>query len=239
MNSENKVENPDSGDLASIFSFRAQVYSIIRHLFLFEPSREYLQSLLQNEVLKAIGEAYPEEYLRTSSQEFLKAVREVLEGGDDMLLDTWAEYARLFIGPSPPIAVPYESFQRDAYGDRRFKGDTWMEVKEWLLDDGYVLEDKRVLEDHAGIEFEYMQLTSMKASELARKEDRDTLFNVLMRQKKFLEEHLTKWIPELCSEIEEKTKSSFYRSLAKFTKAFLKEDLNLLDEALTCLSEGK
>jgi TorA maturation chaperone TorD len=229
MSSKNEVENPKTEQLASIFSLRAQVYSILRHLFLFEPSQEYLHNLLQNKVLKVISEAYPEEDLRTSSQEFLGDVKGLSDGGDEVLVDTWAEYTRLFIGPSPPLAPPYESLQREADEERRFKGETWMNVKEWFLNDGFILEDQKVLEDHAGIEFEYMQLTSIKAVELVRKGDKESLRNLLMRQKKFLEEHLIKWIPKLCAEIEEKTKSPFYRSFAKFTRIFIKEDLSLLD----------
>jgi TorA maturation chaperone TorD len=233
MSSKKEVENPKTEELASIFSLRAQVYSILRHFFLFEPSREYLHNLLQNKVLKVISEAYPEEDLRTSSQEFLRDVKELSDGGDEALVDTWAEYTRLFIGPSPPLAPPYESLQREAEGERRFKGETWMHVKEWFLDDGFLLEDQKVLEDHAGIEFEYMQLTSIKAVELIGKGDKESLRNLLMRQKRFLEEHLTKWIPKLCAEIEEKTKNPFYRSFAKFTRIFIKEDLSLLNEVLT------
>jgi TorA maturation chaperone TorD len=233
MSSKNEVENPKTEELASIFSLRAQVYSILRHFFLFEPSREYLHNLLQNKVLKVISEAYPEEDLRTSSQEFLRDVKELSDGGDEALVDTWAEYTRLFIGPSPPLAPPYESLQREAEGERRFKGETWINVKEWFLDDGFLLEDQKVLEDHAGIEFEYMQLTSINAVELIGKGDKESLRNLLMRQKRFLEEHLTKWIPKLCAEIEEKTKSPFYRSFAKFTRIFIKEDLSLLNEVLT------
>jgi len=238
MSRENEIENFNVDKLTSILFFRTQIYSIIRDIFLFEPSREYLQKLLQHKVLKMISEAYPEECLRVSSAEFLRAVKELLDGGDVMLMETWSEYARLFIGPAPPIVLPYESFHREIGRERRFKGEVWMEVKEWFLDDGFILEDHGVLEDHAGIEFEYMMLTTIKAGELLKEGDRDAILNVLMRQKKFLEEHLKEWIPKLCTEIEEKSKSSFYKSFAKFTRDFLEEDLTLLNELILSLIGG-
>jgi len=237
MSHGDEIENLNIDELTSILFFRARIYSIIRDLFLFEPSQEYLQKLLQDKILEMIGKAYPEECLRTFSAEFLKAINEVL-GGEVKLIDIWAEYARLFIGPAPPIAPPYESLHRPVDGERRFKGEAWMDVKEWFLEDGFILEDHAVLEDHAGIEFEYMMLTTLKASELLKNGERDASLNILVRQKKFLEEHLTKWIPKLCTEIEEGTESSFYRSFAKFTRSFLKEDLVLLDELISYLLGG-
>jgi len=233
MSNRNVAENLNADQLSSILSLRAQVYSIIRHLFLFEPSREYLQNILQHKVLKVISEAYPEEHLRTSSLNFLNAVKELLEEGDERLIDTWAEYTRLFIGPAPPIASPYESIQRPVEKGRGYKGEAWLDVREWLLEDGLILEDHSVLEDHAGIEFEYMMLTTIKANSLLQQGMIDDSLKVLARQKKFLEEHITKWVPKLCSEIEAHSKSYFYRSLAKFTTDFLKEDLDLLNELLS------
>jgi len=238
MSHGDEIENLNVDELTSILFLRARIYSIIRDLFLFEPSQEYLQKLLQDKMLEVISKAYPGECLRTLSAEFLKAINEILGGREVKLIETWAEYTRLFIGPAPPIAPPYESLHRPVDGERRFKGEAWMNVKEWLLEDGLILEDHAVLEDHAGIEFEYMMITTIKASELLRNGERDASLNILVRQKKFLEEHLTKWIPKLCTEIEEETKSPFYRSFAKFTRSFLKEDLVLLDELISYLLGG-
>jgi|GEM_PF-385234 len=238
MSDREEVEDLNVDELTSILFFRARIYSIIRDLFLFEPSQEYLQKLLQDKMLEVISKTYPGECLRTSSAEFLKTVNEILGGREVKLIETWAEYTRLFIGPAPPIAPPYESLQRPVDGERRFKGEAWMDVKEWLLEDGLILEDRAVLEDHAGIEFEYMMITTIKASELLRNGERDASLNILVRQKKFLEEHLTKWIPKLCTEIEGRTKSPFYRSFAKFTRSFLEEDLDLLDELISYLLGG-
>ncbi len=235
MSEEENLPNLSEKEYISLLLFRAQIYSILRNIFLFEPSREYLNNLLQDRFLNKIIEVYPEKCLRDSASDFLEAVMEILRGGENALIDTWAEYTRLFIGPGPPATPPYESLWIDEHEARRYKGEAWLKVRDWLLDEGLILESQTILEDHAGIEFEYMMVSTIKAVEMLEKNDRTGFINILIKQKKFLEEHLITWIIKLCDAIEQKSHSSFYKSFARFTKYFIKEDEDLLKQILNNL----
>ena len=43
----------------------------------------------------------------------------------------------------------------------------------------------------------------------------------LKTQKRFLEEHLVKWVPHFCDEVIKNAEVSFYRELAKLTRSFI------------------
>lgn len=232
MNANNTISNNFS--LLPILLLRARIYSIISYLFLLEPTREYLGELVDDPVLKKLATVYPNSELRHSTIEFLKAIENLLNGGEQQLIDEWAEYTRLFIAPRP-IAVPFESAQRGM----PLKGKAWEEVRDWFLDDGFVLVDKFVLEDHAGVELEYMATTSLKCYELLNEGSLEDAIRILERQKMFMENHVMKWIPKLSDVIEKNSRSFFYRSFAKFTKNYLKEDFELLDEIVEYLKELK
>lgn len=230
MSSNNTISNIFSNSIISILLFRAHIYSVISHLFLLEPTKEYLRELVQDPILKSISTRYSESELKRSTVEFLEAVEELLNAEEQQLIDVWAEYTRLFIAPRP-IAVPFESVQRGG----PFKGKLWEEVREWFLEDGFILEDKSVLEDHAGVELEYMAKTCLRSYELLNEGSTEDSIRILERQWRFMEEHVMKWIPRLCDVISQNSKSSFYRTFARLTKSFLEEDFQLLDELLTYL----
>jgi TorA maturation chaperone TorD len=181
-------------------------------------------------VLKIISAKYPESELMHSTADFLRAVEELLNINEQQLIDVWAEYTRLFIAPRP-IAIPFEAIQRTGL----FKDRSWEEVRKWFLEDGFVLEDKSVLEDHAGVELEYIAKTCLKSYELLTKGSIEDFMKILERQRKFMEEHIMKWIPRLCDIISQNSRNSFYKAFAKFAKTFLEEDYQLLNKLLAYL----
>jgi TorA maturation chaperone TorD len=50
--------------------------------------------------------------------------------------------------------------------------------------------------------------------------------------KRFLVEHLTKWIPQFTSDLEEGTTSPFYKTLARATREFIVGQPNSLDKGI-------
>ena len=50
-------------------------------------------------------------------------------------------------------------------------------------------------------------------------------------QKRFLEDHLVRWVPGFCDKVEDQASSSFYREMASLTKAFLQFEQTALERA--------
>ena len=56
--------------------------------------------------------------------------------------------------------------------------------------------------------------------------------NALRDSRKFLQEHLTKWISDFSRDIQKYALTEFYRGAAIILKGFIFEDLNLLNEII-------
>ena len=48
-----------------------------------------------------------------------------------------------------------------------------------------------------------------------------SLSNYLKNEKKFVDEHLSRWIPDFCEKVIKEAKLPFYREMAKLTKTFI------------------
>ena len=191
------------------------------HLFLEEPSCDFLEKLRGDQLLNSISREYPDKELREAVEGFVKTISEV--SCEEELIDIWTEYTRLFIGVPKSLAPPYESVYRNE--DRLF-GDTWEKIRNWMLDDALAIKNKSVAEDHIGIELEYMMLTSLEAVKMMEDNNIRKLKDIITRQKEFMENHIMQWIPELCNDIEKNTSVEFYRALARVVKTYLEEDWN-------------
>jgi len=216
-------------ELRNIIRVRTYFYYIFKHIFLQEFTEEFLNRLLNDPVLKQVAEMR-ETNLSEALREFLAQASAVLSSSDieGRILDLRVEYTRLFIGPIP-VVIPYETVYR---GERLLKGDTWSTIRNWYLDDGYLLDDKSVLEDHAGVELEYMAHLSEETERAIDSGNLDEAKRLLLRQKEFMEQHLIKWIPRLCRDIEERTREPIYKAFAKLLETFINEDQKFLEKVI-------
>ena len=224
------MENRIDAQVENILRVRAEIYRILRDLFYREPTQELLERLSSHPILKAFSERHPNEGVRKTSKNLMEAGRELIE---KELTDTWAEFTRLFIGPGKPVAIPFESVNRN---ERSLKGEIWTEIRDWLLDSGYILEEKSVLEDHIAVEFEYMMLSSIDALESFKRGKNP--YEILAKQQEFMEEHLLRWVPGFTENIIENSTSSFYRCLAEFTANFIEDDCETLRDVITKVGEN-
>ncbi|MEM3398088.1 MAG: molecular chaperone TorD family protein [Nitrososphaerota archaeon] len=231
MNNDGQIDLPSHGVITSetinaLLKMRITIYHLFKTLFLEEPSEKFLHDILNNEVLRTLSQNYPEKNIRELIAEFLKEA-EKLSRDKDCLTEVWAEYVRLFIGTPVPIVTPYESVNR---GEETLKGKMWLEVRDWMLDDGMILQDNSVLEDHIGIELEYMVVMCTMSLEALRNGDLREVKRLLTRQRRFLENHLLTWLPNVCWKIENESVQRFYRILASLTDNYVKEDYELVME---------
>jgi len=84
--------------------------------------------------------------------------------------------------------------------------------------------------DHIAAELEFMYFLVFKEVEALENSDIETTFGFLEKQRAFLKQHLGAWVFEFADSIEEKAATDFYKNLARATKAFMKEELNYLEE---------
>lgn len=147
------------------------------------------------------------------------------------------EYHRLFVGPAQLPAPPYESVYREGW---RVMGETTLDVKRQYEEAGYALAPSFTeLPDHVTAELAFMALLAEEEARAWEAGDVSAALSWLEREKAFLGDHLTRWVPAFCERLLASTDAPFYRRLAVALREFVtlnaervKALTGLLEEAL-------
>lgn len=131
------------------------------------------------------------------------------------------EYTRLFLGPMEILAQPYGSVWLS--GDKTLMGETSMAVLDMYQEGGFEMDEEfRELPDHIAAELEFLYLLLFRENEALGQEDAGELAAVAALKKRFLLEHLGRWVPDFTAAVAKSSQSAFYRHLAVLTLAFVK-----------------
>ncbi len=127
------------------------------------------------------------------------------------------EYARIFLGPGKPIAHPYEA----VYIDGRLMGESTERVRRCYAEAGLQIRaSNRELPDHISLELAFMAY-------LVSKEEIETERESAWRERqlRFLRDHLSRWVPNLCDKIDQSDAHGFFRQAAREANALVQKDL--------------
>jgi TorA maturation chaperone TorD len=144
---------------------------------------------------------------------------------DELLEDLAVEYARLFLGPGKHIS-PHESvhFQRDDGQWGKLWGASTVEVKKFIESTGLnYTEEYKGLPDHISVEFEFMQQLTLHEEKVWKEADKAAGYR--RAEKKFVEEHLMRWIPGFCEKVIQEAELPFYRAMAALTRSFIEFEI--------------
>ena len=132
----------------------------------------------------------------------LAAMKEGLAAGADHDDVVW-EYRRLFVGPGHLPAPPWGS----VYTDRECVvfGESTLALRAWMRAVGVErLADERTPEDHIGLMLALLSFLAAERPELVDE---------------YLRDHLLTWAPHYLEGLAEAADHSFYRGLARLTRA--------------------
>lgn len=139
-------------------------------------------------------------------------------------------YNRLFVGPMPPLAHPYESVYRSTNG--QLMGQTTIQVIEAYSKAGVALDEAyHDLPDHVAVELEFMAYLVQKEAAARAADDEPLATTHLHQQQAFLREHLTRWIPHFCHRVVEADRGGFYGHAALTLATFILRDLEMIAAA--------
>ncbi len=198
---------------------RSYSYGFLSIVYLQEPTRAFIKSLRASNLL---------DVLNKSDLRFDKTINNIVS--DKYLNDLVLEYTRLFIGPGKHIS-PYESVYRDN-GDALWS-ETTVEVKNFIESSGLEYSyNWSGLPDHIGVELEFMQRLTCHEKEAWAQEDKKQVIRCLEFEKRFIDEHLSQWVPIFCNKVKEETRTAFYREMAELTRQFIVFDSKLIESNL-------
>jgi len=192
-----------AGAEAEMAAARAAVYGLLARVFSAKPSVELVKAMKDRSMsvsLAACGLAMDEDFTGAADAVLAQSLAE--------------EYTRLFVGPGPRIAA-YESVYLPGEGDRgaRLWGAATVAVDRFYREIGLELPEGRI-PDHLGIELEAMALMAGAEAERLLAGDEEGAGRLSIMQQKFCQEHLLRWVPAVCGDIEQEARSSFYKSMA-------------------------
>ncbi len=218
--------------LKSLAEIRSRTYWFLSTLYLVRPDAGFLEDLK----LKL------SEFSEQSDElvELVELIRESLEGEPRELSQRLAvEFTRLFRGIkkgySPP--PPYESVYR---GEGRVMGEATLAVMKFYSEAGFgIIDEDEGPQDYIGVELKFMSLLCYREMESWKNGRIGEGRRYLELEKRFLDEHILRWVPEFCRRVEAEAREEFYAAVARLTEEFIRVDAENLEVLLDAINETK
>jgi TorA maturation chaperone TorD len=222
-----KKKNVNEQQYAQDAYRRSDIYSLLSSVYSQEPDENFIEHLNNSPLRHQLAK---EE--KWDKGFWAQSVQKICE-------DLAVEYTGLFIGPKnhiPPFESLYNYKEKET---RQMWGAVTVEVKKMIESSGLSFEeDYGGIPDHIGIELEFMQKIVKKEAQLWEKKKNDTqLGKTIEFEKKFIDEHLTSWIPDFCQRVIEVAKLDFYRNFAVFTENFVINEKEEVENLLSFFAE--
>ncbi len=193
------------------------LFNLLRQVFLQEPSREIIEGLTEVEL--------PPE----ADDEISRGLKLMIDSArrNKERLIAWTEelaveFARLFVGPKNPPAVPYSSFYLSE--SRTLMTDETVTVRKRYLEAGMAVRNLySIPDDHIGIELEFVcDLTgrTIRLFEEGQQEEASRLFEI---RGDFIRKHMVLWVPLFVEKVIGSAGDDFYRGASYILNASLSE----------------
>lgn len=185
------------------------VLNLLRQVFLMEPSKK---------LLEGIGEIHlsPEE---EADRTGLKGMRDSVKQNENRL-DEWTEqlsleFARLFIGPAHPPAIPFASYYLSE--THSLMTEETMAVRKQYLEAGLALKNLyQMPDDHIAIELDFLYYLTERSIELSGNGGNTEIEKHLKLRHDFLMSHFVLWAPYFVERILESTSEDYFKGAASF-----------------------
>ncbi|MHC5078259.1 MAG: TorD/DmsD family molecular chaperone [Planctomycetota bacterium] len=205
---------------------RSQTYRFFAQVFLEKPTQTLLEAFRDGRFLSELGDVFGTE------------AGSPLTAGPGNLEDLQEEYDALFRVPAGRYVTPYESVYRgEARKDKKNRpggclmGEETLEVLAWFKCTGYFLQGScKELPDHLGCEFEFVGRMCAEESDAHAEGKSDLAAKWRNAQRRFLENHLLRWFPEVAQKIRENDRLGFYALLTELASRFLEHEVKSLSQ---------
>lgn len=225
---------PRFDDLVTINTNRERIYAFLSKVYEVELTRELIDKMRSGDVppldpksLDGLTDSDVQEGFALLSRGIAAMKGKKL---DDVWTDLASDFAGTFLGVKYDI-LPHPSESAYSSGDhlvyQKSRNDVLSYYREAGLDKISTFTEP---EDHVAIELIFMSLLARQTADALNSENIEESKRLIELQKRFLKEHLTKWVPRLCDDILKAARLDFYKGVARMTKGFVSADVSLLDE---------
>ena len=179
----------------------------------YQPGPEFAEEKVFDSMLESAGRIGPD--FAAGARRLGEAFS--AEGPDRLLLD----YTPLFLGPNQALAQPYGSVWLEP--DKTLMQESTMAVIALYEEGGFeIAEDFRELPDHIAAELEFLYLLIFRENQAHRNGEPGALAAAAGLRRRFLDEHLGRWVGPFAAAVRSGAQSAFYRELAGLTDRFVR-----------------
>jgi TorA maturation chaperone TorD len=178
----------------------------------YQPGPEFAEERVFDSMLAAATRIHADlaAHARRLGEEFAR------EGMENLLMD----YTRLFLGPTHTLARPYGSVWLE--GENVVMGESTMAAQALYREGGFDIGTEfREPPDHIAAELEFLYLLIYRENEAHRDGKPDALEAKAALRRRFLDEHLGRWVGPFTAAVKAGAQSNFYRQLAELTHRFV------------------
>lgn len=191
------------------------LYNLLRQLFLKEPTKEIILALSDISLDES-------EEIEAGLKLMASAVKKNRDRLEVWIEELAIEYARLFIGPKNPPAIPYASFYLSESSS--LITDETIEVRKKYLEAGIAVKDLySIPDDHIGIELEFVYYLTQEIIEHFEKGEREESSRLFELRRDFLSDHMALWAPFFIDKVLESTQENFYKGAALILRGIVED----------------
>lgn len=188
------------------------LHNLLRQIFLKEPTHEFLQGLT---ALSPVENA--DDLVSEGLNVLVESVNRNAHRLEEWAEDLSIEYARLFIGPKSPPAVPFASFYLSE--SRALMTDETLAVRKVYLEAGMsVKELYRMPDDHIGTELEFLYYLTQKMIELYEVGHQGESSRLFEMRSDFIKNHMASWVPAFADRVISSTSEDYFRGASLMLK---------------------
>jgi len=191
------------------------VLNLLRQVFLKEPDRKLLEGIGKIDLNSEEG----------AERGGLKGMRDSVQL-NEIRLDEWThqlslEFARLFIGPAHPPAIPFASFYLSE--THSLMTEETMAVRKQYLEAGLALKNLyQMPDDHIAIELDFLYYLTERILELLENGENTEAEMYLKLRHDFLMDHFVLWVPTFANRVLEFTSDDYFKGAASFLLEMVK-----------------
>ena len=141
----------------------------------------------------------------------------IASGADETWEEIVADHRRLFVGPRPLLAAPWESVYRSREG--LVFGDHTAQVRAAYRE--FDLESPllhREPDDHIALEATFVATLCLRALDATAASDDHQFARHVNGLSRFVQNHLTQWLPDLLERVEDHAQTDYHRGIAGLTQ---------------------
>jgi putative dimethyl sulfoxide reductase chaperone len=219
----NEALTPTPAVSCQVLAGQALVFGLLGRAFYVSPDREWIQTLATERVFDEVPFATGQPDV-AKGLGLLVAWTEASQNGlaTESFAALRADYTRLFEGPGPAEAPPWESVY--FHDEPMLFQEETIQVREWYARFGLQAEMLHSEpDDHAGLELVFLAHLAGLGAAACEAGEAEKLSWLVSAQQEFAAEHPAKWVPAWCDKVVEHARTDFYRGIALVTRGALAE----------------